>query len=365
MSIAKTALVSLFALALAGPAAFAAEKPHAKPARAVIKDLQALGPGAIDRFEAVELGGLKQWISVRGTNPDNPILLFLHGGPGSAEMGQAWTFQRPWEDFFTVVQWDQRGAGKTFAESQGKPDPSQTLGRMQQDTEELIQLLMRTYGKKKIFVLGHSFGSILGLSVARDHPDWLYAYIGVGQVVNAQQNEVVGYQETLAVARSLGNAQAVGALEALAPYPDAAGGLPLMKIAAERHWDVALGGMRFGRNGDDDTGRESLSPLYNAKDGAAGQAAQVTSLQALLPQLAGIDFTGTTSFQCPIFFFAGADDRTTPRSLVEAYFPHIEAPQKKLFVVKRAAHYVFDEAPGEFLVDLVRDIRPLATAAGD
>jgi pimeloyl-ACP methyl ester carboxylesterase len=85
----------------------------------------------------------------------------------------------------------------------------------------------------------------------------------------------------------------------------------------------------------------------------------------VVPQLADVDFRHTTSFQCPIFFFAGRDDRTTPASLVETYFASIQAPQKKLFVVDRAAHYVFDERPGEFLVDLVRDIRPLAPAQGD
>ncbi|HET6463075.1 MAG TPA: alpha/beta hydrolase, partial [Candidatus Krumholzibacteria bacterium] len=86
----------------------------AADSRAAIAASQKVAPGGIDELKTVEIGGIQQWISVRGDNPSNPILLFVHGGPGSPMMPLAWTFQRPWEEFFTVVQWDQRGAGKTF-----------------------------------------------------------------------------------------------------------------------------------------------------------------------------------------------------------------------------------------------------------
>ena len=117
-------------------------------------------------------------------------------------MPESWTFQRPWEDFFTVVQWDQRGAGKTFSTANRQPDASMSIDRMQADAEQLIEWLRATYGKKKIFVMGHSWGSVLGLKVAQHHPEWLYAYIGVGQVVNSLRNETVGYQQTLAQAKA-------------------------------------------------------------------------------------------------------------------------------------------------------------------
>lgn len=343
-------------------AAFAqAPAPRTPPvdARAAIASAQAIAPGGIDTLEAVEIGGIKQWISVRGNNPANPILLFIHGGPGSPMMPESWTFQRPWEDFFTVVQWDQRGAGKTFTSAGRRPDSTMTIARMQADAEELIEYLRRTYGKPKIFLMGHSWGSILGLRVAQHRPDLLYAYIGVGQVVNGQWNEAVGYQETLARAHTVGNDSAIRALEAIAPYPEPNGRTPLRKVYIERRWDVALGGMVYGRSRDNAQQTASVSPDYSDADERSAELGAGSSVSILWPQMETVAFEADTTFDCPVFFFAGADDRTTPESIVEQYFATITAPEKKFFKIDRAAHYVVNEAPGIVLMHLVDDIRPL------
>ena len=331
-----------------------------KDARDIIAKTQAIPPGGIDDLRTVELGGIKQWIHVRGDNPDNPILLFIHGGPGSPMMPESWAWQRSWEAYFTVVQWDQRGAGKTFATAGAKPDPKMTVSQIQSDGEQLIAWLRRTYGKKKIFLMGHSWGSILGLKIAQARPNWLYAYIGVGQVVNGHENEAVGFQETLARAKAVGNVQAVKELQSLEPYPAAAGPTPIAKLIAERKWDVALGGMLYGKTTDDTDEISMLSPDYTEADIAAQPLGEISSVKILLPQIANIDFTKDATFNCPVFIFAGVDDRTTPEVLAERYFQSITAPKKKFFKVDRAAHYVVSEVPGEVLVDLVRYVRPLA-----
>ena len=329
-------------------------------ARATIAETQAIAPGGINELKAVDIGGIKQWISVRGNNPANPILLFIHGGPGSPMMPESWIFQRPWEDFFTVVQWDQRGSGKTFASSGRQPDKSMTLEQVQADAEQLIDLLRQTYGKKKIFLVAHSFGSVLGVRIAQHRPDTLYAYIGIGQVVNAVQNEAVGYQETLAQAEAVGNQTAIDELKAIAPYPGAdASALTLPKISIERKWDVALGGMRYGRTTDPETAIRSLSPDYSDEDVQSAGLGEGASAAILLPQLIGVNFDHISPFKCPVFLFAGKEDRTTPSTLVERFYNHIRAPKKKLFKIDRASHDVVFDAPGEVLVDLVRDIRPL------
>jgi pimeloyl-ACP methyl ester carboxylesterase len=335
--------------------------PPENAARATIAETQAIAPGGIDELKAVDIGGIKQWISVRGNNPANPILLFIHGGPGSPMMPESWIFQRPWEDFFTVVQWDQRGSGKTFSASGRQPDTSMTLEQMQADTEQLIDLLRQTYGKKKIFLMAHSFGSVLGVRVAQHRPDALYAYIGVGQMVNARRNETVGYEETLAQAEAVGNQTAIEELKALAPYPSADGSLPpLSKISVERKWDVALGGMRYGRTTDPETAIRSLSPAYSDFDVQSAELGEASSVAILLPQLISVNFDNISAFKCPVFFFAGATDRTTPTILVETFYKHIHAPVKKFFKIDRASHDVVFDSPGEVLVDLVRDIRPLS-----
>jgi len=323
---------------------------------------QAVAPGGIKELKAVEINGVPQWISVRGNNPANPILLFVHGGPGSPMMPESWTFQRPWEDFFTVVQWDQRGAGKTFSAAKRKPDPSLSLNQVQSDTEQLIELLLRTYGKSKLFLMGHSWGSILGVKVAQHRPDLLYAYIGVGQVVNGRRNEIVGYQQTMARAQASGNSTAVKELQALAPYPGAQDSVPLSKVVIERKWDRFFGGMVYGKTDDDSSFFGELSPDYTSYDVKSAEEGGELSVQQLLGEAVAASFDDVTSFRCPVFLFAGVEDRTTPTTLVEEYYARIQAPQKKLFKIERAAHYVVNEAPGVVLLDLVTQVRPVFEA---
>jgi proline iminopeptidase len=351
----------LGAAAIAVTLSGASQPCHARAdARAAIAAAQAIGPGGIQELRSVEIGGIPQWISIRGSDRSNPILLFVHGGPGSPMMPLSWTFQRPWEDFFTVVQWDQRGAGKTFAAARGRPDPGLSIERMQSDTEELIEWLLRTYGQKRLFLVAHSWGSILGLKVAQHRPELLYAYIGVGQVINGLQNEVVGYNQVLARARAADNQVALRELTKIAPYPGEPGTTPLEKVMIERKWDRFFGGMLYGKTEDDDDRIGPLSPDYTARDLASVGRGELLSIQALLPQVAAVDFNSATEFKCPVFFFAGAEDRTTPTSLVEEYFAKIQAPAKKLFKVEKAAHYVVNERPGIVLVDLVNEVRPLS-----
>jgi pimeloyl-ACP methyl ester carboxylesterase len=346
--------------AMASPRAMQSPQSQSAAARAVIAAAQALPPGSIDELRTVKLGGIPQWVSIRGADPSNPILLFLHGGPGSPMMPESWTFERPWEDFFTVVQWDQRDAGKTFSAAHRIPDKSMTMAQLQSDTEQLIGWLRNRYGKRKIYLLGFSFGSILGLRIAKQHPDWLYGYIGVGQVVNAYRNEVVGYRETLAKAEAVHDRAAIEALESIAPYPNPHGPTPISKIVIERRWDVALGGMIYGRTEDDATAIWRLSPDYSPYDVQSALLGELTSVEILVPQIENVDFDADRVFKCPIFFFAGAHDRTTPETIVAAYYKTIRAPVKKFFLIEHASHYVVTGAPGEVLVDLVRYVRPLS-----
>jgi proline iminopeptidase len=160
-------------------------------------------PNGIDSLEAIRIGGIDQWIEVRGQNVNNPILLFIHGGPGVAFIPMGSTFQDPWEKYFTVVQWDQRGAGKTY-ESNGKELQRRTmnLAQMEQDTLEVTNYLRTRFKREKIFVVGHSWGSMLGLWLAHEHPEMIYAFVGTGQAVSMQQNEAAGYRIVLQAAHS-------------------------------------------------------------------------------------------------------------------------------------------------------------------
>jgi pimeloyl-ACP methyl ester carboxylesterase len=121
-------------------------------------------PKGIEELKQVKIGGVDQWLHIRGRNRDNPVLLYLHGGPGGPMIGSADAIQRPWEDYFTVVQWDQRQTGKSYYPANDETDPL-TVEQFIRDTEEVILFLRRHLKQDKLFVLGHSWGSVLGMHI--------------------------------------------------------------------------------------------------------------------------------------------------------------------------------------------------------
>jgi len=349
-------------LLLAAPLAAEADAPKPPDAPAIIAKLQQIvSPNGIDETLQVPINGTMQWISVRGRDRDNPILLFIHGGPGAPEMPTRWTFQSGWEDYFTVVQWDQRGSGKTYrANDPAKIAPTMTLEQMHEDAAAMVDYLRKTYRKPKIFVLGHSWGSVLGLELAKDHPDWLYAYIGMGQVIDTEANERAGYADTLKAAEDAHDEKAVAELRALAPYPEKDGALPLDKINTERKWSVHFGGLSYRRDSYAYYyNATELSPDYDDADRAAIDKGSELSLGHLLPAFARVNYEDTTQFRCPIVIFAGRHDDTTPSGVTAEWFKRVDAPFKKLVWFENSAHMMQIEEPGRVLVHLVEDVRPL------
>jgi pimeloyl-ACP methyl ester carboxylesterase len=353
-----------------GPAAASTASPpfSMQDARDIISDSRKITtPQGIETVVSVEINGTKQWLSIRGKDRRNPILLFLHGGPGSVDMPLAYTFQGPWEDYFTVVQWDQRGAGKTYASN----DPKQvaatmTVEQMTSDTEAVIQYLRTTYKKPKVFLLGHSFGSALGVQVAQQHPEWLYAYIGVGQVADMQRSEKLGYEFAVREAKAHGNAQALKELAAIAPYPGTSGEVSIATIGVQRKWLSYYGGLAYGRTSFQfDANAWQLAPEYSDSDLDAIGKGSLLSLDHLLGPLMRMDYRNVTHFACPVFFFLGRHDYAVSQEVAAQWFATIDAPSKRLIWFADSAHMVMQEQPGRFLKHLVDDVRPIAVKAGD
>ena len=321
-----------------------------------------VAPNGIEELLEIPVGGTKQWISVRGRDRGNPVLLMIHGGPASPEMPSSWFFQNSWEDYFTVVQWDQRGSGKSYNANNPKTiRPTITADRMIDDAGEVVQFLRKRYEKNKIFVLGHSWGSLVGVSLAHAHPEWLYAYIGTGQMINGKENERVGYANTLRAAEAAGNRSAVAELKAIAPYPEADGSVPLDKLGKERHWSVVLGGLTYQRSTYDYyENLFKLSPEYSEQDVAAIDKGSELSLGALIPAIVNFNYSDTVRFDCPIILFEGRHDDTTPAEVAARWFERVQAPDKNLVWFENSAHMAMVEEPGRFLVHLVQDVRPLA-----
>jgi len=364
----RAALVLLALLSVPASAQTPApDLPAADPyaaGKAVVAELNRIvTPNGVDEtFEAV-LGGTRQVVNVRGADRTNPILVFVHGGPAAVEMPIAWAFQRPWEDYFTVVQYDQRGAGRSYPlNDPAKVAPTLGPDRYRDDAIELIELLRAKYGQRKVFLLGHSWGSIVGLSVALKRPDLLHAYIGVGQVIDFRENERRGFEWTLAEARRRGDAVAVRELEALRPYPGP-GAFDLGKLATERKWNVRYGGLAYGRSDADFYFRPArLSPLYTPADRKAWDDGSAFTMKTMFPKLADIGFADRRRLDVPTLMFLGRQDTTTPSPIAAEWMARLRAPRKAVVWFENSAHLPMIEEPGRFFAALLEHARPLAAA---
>jgi pimeloyl-ACP methyl ester carboxylesterase len=325
-----------------------------------------VSPHGIEELIPVQINGIPQYLSIRGKDLRNPILLFIHGGPASPEMPADYTFQTPWEDYFTVVEWDQRGTGKTYAASDpAKIADTLTIAQMTSDAVEVVRYLRTRFHKQKIFVVGHSWGTVPGTAVAHEHPEWLHAYVGVGQVVNMQRSEGIGFEFALKSAEADHNEEAVKDLESLAPYPGP-GPITLTQVARERKWLQYYGGLTWNRRDFKyDADAWKLSPDYSEAELDAIGEGSVLSLNHLLPMLENYDIDDETDFRCPIVIFDGRHDYSVSHEVSAKWFSRVHAPYKRLVWFEDSAHMMFQEQSGRFLQHLLTDVRPLAVRVGD
>jgi proline iminopeptidase len=260
-----------------------------------------------------------------------------------------------------VVEWDQRAAGKSFELNDPQAvKPTLKLETYRDDAIELIELLAARYGQRKIFVLGHSWGSAVGLAVAAKRPDLLYAYIGMGQLIDFQQNEAQSYAIVLDQARRAGREDAVKELESIAPYPGT-GDFEVAKTGLERKWSVYFGGLATGRDdGDYYTHMGRLSPEYGEADRKAWDAGSDFSMTNLWPTLSKLSFEDVHSLGTPIFLFLGRHDTTTPPAIAADWLKRLKAPKKSLIWFENSSHLPMIEEPGRTFEVLVNRVRPLA-----
>ncbi len=293
-------------------------------------------PGtAIAELTTVRLGGLEQAVLIRGRNRANPILLFLHGGPGMPMMYLAHRFQRPLEETFVVVQWDQRGAGKSFSEQVKIED--MTVEQMLADTKELINHLLERFDQQKLFLAGHSWGSYLGIITASRHPELLQAYIGIGQVVSDEETGPLQDAFIQRMATSTGNPEAISELESLG-------------AAAREKWLFEFGGELYGETSWWPLLSAGLAaPEYSLKEVLrVGQGSSYSSRHMVYDAIKGPVDKAIRRLEVPTYFFTGRHDYTTPHALIERYHNELEAPVKKLVWFERSAHFPFFEEPEAF-----------------
>lgn len=314
------------------------------------------GPNAIDETGFVPIGGIDQWISIRGEDRPNPVLVILHGGPGAAFQLIAYEGMRVWERDFVVVNWDQRGAGRTFGRNGARGSGEMSVDRMAGDAIEVIEHALARTGQGKAIVLGASWGSILGVEVARRRPDLLHAYVGAGQVVDMNENEAVAYDQLMARLEARGRTKAAAKLSRIGPPPYAG----LKALVRQRR-------ITFANAPASERGfvRRALlaalvAPGARLRDVWDWVAAQQVSVARLYDALMAYSDRGGGEIPLPVVIIQGDEDIQTPTSLARDYFESLQAPSKAFVTIPGGGHNAVLAMPAAFHEALLRHVRPLA-----
>lgn len=300
-------------------------------------------------LEQIKIGGLQQTILIRGENVNNPIMLFLHGGPGTAQIGFAPKFQKQLEKNFMVVNWDQRGAGLSFLPEIKKADLS--IETMVGDVLEVIDYLVKRFRHTKLFLVGHSWGTILGVKVSKQIPQRLYAYIAIGQVVNMKEGEKISYDFTIEKAKELKSEKAQRELMKAEFNPE-----DMKYLGTQRKWLVKLGGSYRGVKMYDLLFSNILfASEYTIKDWLKYLKAVRFSIESLWPSILETNFfESVPALDVPVYFMSGTSDFQTPFSLVEKYFVSLECPHKEMIWFDNSAHLPNFEESGKFYEECLR-----------
>lgn len=285
----------------------------------------------------VRIGGIDQWVTIKGDDRDNPVVLFLHGGPGDALSPFADSMFHGWEKDFTLVQWDQRGAGRTYGKNGPSIEPTMTVERMVDDGIEVTRFLVAHLHKKKILLVGGSWGSILGISMVHARPDLFYVYVGDAQMVNWRRNVAASYARVLELARAAGDQVAIETLTAIGPPPWKS----LSTWPRFRKWQVAYQKKR------------ATAPPPELKRSAPYDTPEELAQAAAADDFSFIHFVGMTmdgpithvdlpalgtDFAVPIIFVQGEEDLVALPGLASAYLDGIRAPRKEFHLVPGTGH---------------------------
>ncbi|MFX1251106.1 MAG: alpha/beta fold hydrolase [Promethearchaeota archaeon] len=301
-------------------------------------------PNGISSLEEITLGDLKQWIFIRGTDQNNPVLLFLHGGPGAPLLGMSSSRKHDAEmiKHFTVVHWDQRGAGKSF--NSNIPVDSMTFDRFVEDCNELIDYLRNRFHTQKVFIVAHSGGTIIGIKTAYKYPEKIHAYVGVAQIINDYEQQKVSYDFIVEEAEKSGDVGRQKAIKAIGPppYESLKKGMEKEKIVSQ------YGGFLHDNSIKQMMKMVSLvinfltSPEYSLLEGIRtfrNRGFEFT-MNAMWEEMQNVNLTKEIhSIKVPIYFFEGKYDMNVPIILVEKFYDNLDAEKgKKLIIFENSAH---------------------------
>ncbi|MGG1518310.1 alpha/beta hydrolase [Paenibacillus oryzisoli] len=319
------------------------------------RKLRLESPNKIEENRYVSIDDMEQWISIRGEDRHNPILLFIHGGPASSYSIFS-PLVRSWEKYFTVVQWDQRGAGKTFSKYSKTGIGPISFERLIQDGIEIVQYLLHTLGQNKLILVGSSVGSIIGTQMAKRRPELFHAYVGTDQNVNIDGHKL-SYQLNLEGLRAARCTKGIQLFEKIGSEPSR---WSLKDFDNKNRWMVKV--VTPAPNMIMDLVLPSMlaSPNHKFRDLLAYFKGMNYSLEQLYDELIAFDARRIgTRYDLPYFIFQGDTDLVTPLQTAQDFFNDIEAPCKQFAVVPNAGHLACFARPEAFLELLLQHVLPL------
>jgi pimeloyl-ACP methyl ester carboxylesterase len=298
-------------------------------------------PNGISSLEEIELGGLRQWIFIRGEDRNHPILIFLHGGPGAPLFGisSARTLYAELIKHFTVVHWDQRGAGKSYRRD--IPVKSLTFDRLVEDCNELIDYTRDRFNAQKVFIVGHSWGSVIGIQTAYKYPEKIHAFVGVSQIISNHEKLAVSYDFVVDGAENSRDAGRLNTLKEIGPPPFDT----LEELKVLNSYISHYGGVMRNK------GLEQMiamlgfltSPEYSLTEGlnAMRLKGMDFTIRALWDEMEDIDVAEEIrSIEVPIYFFESKFDMANPTVIVEDFYNNLEDREDKhLVIFEGSAHF--------------------------
>ncbi|MER5488876.1 alpha/beta hydrolase [Streptomyces sp. NPDC002812] len=321
------------------------------------KTLRIDSPHGIDEQGFVRIGGIDQWISVRGEDRTNPVLVEIHGGPGAAN--SIYTARtRSWERHFTIVRWDMRGAGKTFGRGGPAGQGEATFQRLYEDALEVTRYAQDLLRVERVVLLASSYGSVFGLRLARNHPELYSAYVGTDQNIQTAGRDTSAYDALLERLRAAGKTKPLAQVEAIGADQHA---WTPKERATYAKFCAQSDPLTFATLKKVVLGSMWLSPLHSLRDLRDFFRGQNFSEQITEGTADFNDLADGTRFEIPFFVFQGEHDVLTPTASAKAFFDEVEAPVKQFALIEDCSHFASFARPDRFLELLQTHVRPALT----
>jgi len=317
----------------------------------------------VQAMQKVRINNSDQWIFMSGAREDNPVILWLDGGPGGSEVGWVREYLGPLHTDFTLVCWDQRGTAKSYHAVRDPKDLK--VADYVQDVIELSSYLAERFDQEKIYLVGHSWGSIIGVLAAQAHPELFHAYIGVAQHINSIENDSIGWDMIHAGAMAAGDTKVVKLLEEQ-------GKPPYVVVSAdgsvvgdgEKYYNLLSRLYKYSPHAPADAGFDSmkmfLAPEHTLSDRLNLVRGLLNAVKIVYPQLAFLDFEqDALKLDLPVFIVNGRYDYTCVATITERWFNRLEAPYKDLLWLENSGHNGVYTEPEAFITYMKEVVLPI------